>query len=515
MTPPTRRQVLQLVGAAGAAGGLPLASGTLPARAAASSRPGRDFVPPSQQLHLLRRATYGPTPASLAAIKREGTVAWVDQQLSPGSMDDSTFQKQLRAKFPWLAWSIADVMRKVPEGGRWPFMTELSMAAIARATWSERQLYEVMCEFWSNHLHITCPSDKVWFARHHYDATVIRKHALGRFEDMLIASARHPAMLTFLNNAESSRDNPNENYGRELLELHTVGIEGGYDEKEMYDSALILTGFTLHPDTRLYRYDSYAHHTGPVKVLGFEDANPTQGGGEDVGLRYLSYLANHPSTARHLSRKLWLRFISDEPDEPFVDELAQVYLDNATAIAPVLRHLLLSDAFKASVGDKLRRPFEDVIATLRLLGYEQEGGSRTDGLRTLHWMVTEIGHAPFAWGLVDGYPDDGISWLSAGSTLNRWNRHLALAAHWGADELPMPSLRSLLPKRLPRTYGSMIDALSRRLVFRTIESHHKKAILTFLGRRASDPFDREDAAATYRMAPAVALILDSPYHGVR
>ncbi len=515
MAPPTRRRVLQLAGSVGVAGGLGLTATAPVANAATASRPGSDFVPRDQHLHLLRRATFGPTPASLDYLKSRGIAAWLEEQLTPVTIDDAVFQKLLRDKFPWLSWSISDVMRKIPEGGKWPFMTELSMASIARATWSKRQLFEVMCEFWSNHLHITSPADKVWFARHDYDATVIRKHALGRFEDMLIASATHPAMLTFLNNAESSRSNPNENYGRELLELHTVGIDGGYNEKEMFDSALIMTGFTLHPDTRLYRYDAYAHYTGPVKVLGFEDPNATQNGGEDLGLRYLRYLANHPATARNLARKLWIRFISDEPDEVFVDELAQVYLDNGTAIKPMLRHLFLSNAFTGSVGDKLRRPYEDVIATLRILGYRQEAGGRTAGLRTLNWMVNEIGQAPFAWGLPDGYPDDAVSWLSAGSTLNRWNRHLSLAAHWTPEELPMPPLRTLLPAKLPRTHGAMLDALARRLVFRTLEDRHKAVILDFLERRATDPFDKDDADAVHRMAPAVALILDSPYHGVR
>lgn len=515
MSPPTRRQVLQLAGAVGVAGGLNLAGVAAPTQALAASRPGSDFVPRDQHLHLLRRATYGPTPASLDYVRSKGIAPWLDQQLSPGTIDDSTFQRQLHNKFPWLSWSIPDVIRKVPEGGRWPFMTELSMATIARAAWSKRQLFEVMCEFWSNHLHITCPSDKVWFARHDYDATVIRQHAFGTFEDMLIASAKHPAMLVYLNNAESSRDNPNENYGRELLELHTVGIDGGYTEKEMFDSALIMTGFTLRPDTQQYIYDEYAHYTGAVSVLGFDRANTKQVEGEQLGIDYLRHLARHPATARHLSRKLWVRFISDTPDDTFVDELAQVYLDNGTAIKPMLRHLFLSDAFATSIGQKMRRPYEDVIATLRLLGYRQEAGDRSDGLRSLHWMVTELGHAPFAWGLPDGYPDEGSAWLSAGSTLNRWNRHLALASHWGAEELPMPPLRSLLPAKLPRNHGEMLDALARRLVFRTMEDRHKKVILSFLDRRASDPFDRQDAEALYRMGPAVALILDSPYHGVR
>ncbi len=163
---------------------------------------------------------------------------------------------------------------KAREGEHWEYMISLSMATIARAVWSRRQLYEVMCEFWSNHLNVTAPTDGVWYSRVDYDRKVIRANALGRFEDMLIASAHHPAMLTYLNNAESTRVEPNENYGRELLELHTVGLEASYTELDMFDSTLIMTGFRVNQETGLFQYDAYAHHTGDVKVMGFEDAEP-------------------------------------------------------------------------------------------------------------------------------------------------------------------------------------------------------------------------------------------------
>ena len=131
-------------------------------------------------------------------------------------------------------------------------MFDLSVSTLARAAWSKRQLLEVMVDFWSNHLNVTNPSDSVWSTRHDYDRTVIRKHALGKYSDMLLASATHPAMMTYLNNAESTKDQPNENYGRELLELHSVGVDAGYSEEEMYNSALIMTGFGIDWDTYLF-----------------------------------------------------------------------------------------------------------------------------------------------------------------------------------------------------------------------------------------------------------------------
>ena len=517
MTSPTRRDLFRAagtLGVAGTLGALGTAIDPVPAMAAASPKPGSAFVPADLSLHLLRRATYGPTPASHDLVRRKGRAAWLDDQLQPSRIDDSSCQHLIANRFPELSWSISEAWRKVPDSEHWSFMVSIATATIARAVWSKRQLFEVMCDFWSNHLNVTAPTDSVWFARHDYDRRVIRGHALGRFEDMLVASAKHPAMLNYLNNAESTKVEPNENYGRELLELHTLGVDAGYTEADMFQSTLIMTGFTVDVSTGLFKYDNYIHYTGPVKMMGFEDPNATGAGGQDVGVRYLKYLANHPATARHIASKLCVRFVSDDPDPTFVDALAQTYLDHGTAIAPVLRQLFLSQTFADSIGDKMRRPLEDIVATLRILDYGPETSGVT-GLRSLYFVCNEVGHAPLAWALPDGYPDDTASWLSAGTTVNRWNRHLSLAAHWYPQELRQPDLRTLLPKNLPRTYGGMVDALAKRLVFRTLSNEHKQVVLALLERQSSDRFTAQDARETYRIAPAVAIILDSPYHGVR
>jgi uncharacterized protein (DUF1800 family) len=211
-------------------------------------------------------------------------------------------------RFPGLKWGITGARNNI-EAFSWDLMRDTTVATIARAIWSQRQLFEVMVDFWSNHLNVTNPSDNVWDNRHDYDRVVVRKHALGRFEDMLVASAKHPAMLLYLNNAESTKDNPNENYGRELLELHSVGVDGGYHEEDMRQSTLIMTGFSVDWQTGLFEYNTWAHYKGNVKVMGFKNANP-DAAGFDVGIRYVKYLANHPSTAQHLARKLCIRFVS-------------------------------------------------------------------------------------------------------------------------------------------------------------------------------------------------------------
>ena len=209
-------------------------------------------------------------------------------------------------------------------------------------------------DFWSNHLNVANPSDNVWWSRHDYDRTVIRRHALGKFSDMLTASATHPAMMTYLNNAESTKDNPNENYGRELLELHTVGVDGGYTEDEMRTSALILTGLGVHwyddVNDGTFNYNPDNHYTGHVKVLSWSSPNASAGNGLKVALDYVDYLAHTKSTARRIAYKLCERFLSDKPPAGLVDKMADTYRAHDTAIVPVLHELFGSKAFRQLEG---------------------------------------------------------------------------------------------------------------------------------------------------------------------
>ena len=471
------------------------------------------FVPQDPDLHLLRRATYGPTSASLKSIQRSGANAWLDQQLDPSSISDGFVDDLIASRYPNLSLSVAEAFSTI--AGSWDLMFDLGQAAIVRAAWSKRQLLEVMVDFWSNHLNVTNPSDNVWWSRHDYDRRVIRKFALGKFSQMLKASATHPAMMMYLNNAESTKDNPNENYGRELLELHTVGVDGGYDEEDMRQSTLVMTGFGISWDTGEFEYDKWNHYVGPVGVMKWSSKNGSDKRGYDVGLDYVDYLAHHPSTAVRLATKLCERFVGDDPEPALVDRLAETYLHHDTDIVPVLEQLFRSKAFKGAVGAKVRRPMEDVVATIRILGIKPDE-SGTDGLQALYWILEGLGHAPMAWTQPNGYPDVATAWKSAGGTLNSWNRHVSLAAHWWPDTLQLPPLQdTLLPHPLPATYGPLVDAVAKKLVFRKLATTHRDAVLTFLGKTADSPLAKGDAAVTWRLPYLVALILDSPYHGIR
>src|SRR5215469_9081874 len=290
-----------------------------PAKAAAvaATMAPRDPNPLTRDpaLHLLRRATFGPTLSTVEQTRKIGIDAWLDTQLQPGAMADPVADAVL-TKFPTLNLSTPDLHRVV-QNEAYTAMTELGQAAIARQIWSNRQLYEVMADFWANHFNITNPFDGGWDTRSVFDKDAIRPHALGKFRDMLAATARAPAMLRYLNNDQSDKKAVNENYGRELLELHTVAIDSGYTETDVRNSAYLMTGRTVN--NGVYQYNAKKHWTGTVKILGFSHANAGAAGGEDAGEQYLAYLANHPATANHLARKLAVRFVCDAPPQALID----------------------------------------------------------------------------------------------------------------------------------------------------------------------------------------------------
>jgi uncharacterized protein (DUF1800 family) len=342
---------------------------------------------------------------------------------------------------------------------------------------------------------------------------VIRPYALGRFADLLKASARHPAMLTYLDNRFSTKAAPNENYGRELLELHTVGL--GYTESDVKNTARLLTGLTVSWDTGRYVYDAGRHATGAVKVLGFRHANATAGGGRTAAMALLDYLALHPATARRIATKLCVRFVADVPPASLVTRLAKVYLDNRTAIAPVLRALFGSAEFAASVGAKTRTPLEDVVATVRTLGYGPEK-SGTEALQALCWIAESAGQAPMAWAPPNGYPDVASAWASPSGQLIRWNAHLNIAAGWWPSTLQRPeSLVTAFAGAVPATYGALIDAVATRVVGRTLAPAHTAALAAFYGKTPAAALRANDAAAGWAFPYLVALLLNSPYFALR
>ncbi|UWZ50446.1 DUF1800 domain-containing protein [Dactylosporangium aurantiacum] len=469
------------------------------------------FTPQDPVLHLLRRATYGPTPAAEAEIREIGTASWLNRQLAPSTIDDSACDALL-TRYPLISADITTIRAKVKAGtlkfGAWDAMQQLGSAAVARAAWSRRQLLEIMVDVWSNLLNVTCPMGEVWDSRTGYD-TLIRKHALGRFADLLKATATAPAMLSYLDNRSSTKAKPNENYARELMELHTVGLI--YTEADVKDAARLLTGLTVDKTTGLYRFDATQHATGAVTILGWRHDNATAGGGEAAALAFVEMLALHPATAERVARRLCVRFVADDPPPALVSRLQQVYVQQKSAIVPVLRALFASPEFAASTGAKVRTPFEDLVAAVRVLGLQPEA-SGTDGVRGLYNYLVDAGHAPMRWSPPNGYPDVAAAWTAPSGLLVRWNAHLNLAAGWYPKQLVRPAsmLTALVPK-LPATHGAFLDALTTRLVGTTLQPAHRDALLAFLGKTAASPLKATDPAAAGRLPHLIALVLDSPY----
>jgi uncharacterized protein (DUF1800 family) len=460
-------------------------------------------------LHLLRRTTYGVTPQDVAEVKRIGIDAWIDRQLDPASIPDPGGDG-VNQLYPYLAMDIRQLRRSVPDDKRNDPSWQLGRATIGRQIWSSRQLEELMVDFWANHLNIQNPFDGGWDNRTDWDRTVIRKHALGRFSDMLLASARHPAMMRYLDNAASDKRSVNENYGRELLELHTVGIDGGYNESDVRNCAYVMTGRTVDRDGN-FVYDPRRHWTGAVKVMGFAHPNKKAAEGLAVGDALVRYLAAHPSTANYVARKLAVRFVCDNPPGPLVERLAQAYLQNGTAIVPVLRILFRSIEFWIATGLKTRRPLENMVASARVVGV-RPGSDTDEALSSMYDSADRLGHAPLAWGPPDGYPDVAGAWQSAHGMLGTWNAHRAMV-QGKVRGLTYTPPEQLTAANRSGTAGGYIDAMAQRLVFQPLNPEQKAAVLKFLG--LADGARVTDPRLGGRVDHLAPLFLDSVYHGLR
>jgi len=318
-------------------------------------------------------------------------------------------------------------------------VTELQRAKLLRAVYSERQLYEVMVDFWENHFSIFANKDDDRYLLTGYDRETIRPFAMGRFRDLLGATAHSPAMLFYLDNWRSSVPRPyaatktkpagidgglNENYARELMELHTLGVNGGYTQKDVLEVARCFTGWTIQKPNEqgLFLYRPGLHDDGEKIVLGHRIL---AGGGIADGERVLDILATHPSTARFIATKLARRFISDDPPQSIIDRAAAVFLKTDGSIQETLRAIITSPEFfsNTTYRAKMRSPFEYVAASMRALNAE------TDGDRPVLDAIGRMGQPVFGRITPDGYTDRASQWLSSGAMIARFNFASALAAN--------------------------------------------------------------------------------------
>lgn len=513
----TRRGVVSTTAATGTVA----AAGVLTGRATAVGYTAVSYpktpVPGVATRHLLSRFSYGVTPALVSEVDRTGGArSWFDQQLDPQTIDDS-FADQLVGWWPALSRSPQEAW-SVHEAGTYAgheAMFDLARWALLRRVYSRRQVLEVMSEFWLNLLHVPALPGPTFPWRIDYEKTV-RGEALGSFAGLLNAAITHPAMLIYLDGATSTAKAPNENLGRELLELHTVGRGGGYTESHVKDSARILTGW--HVDIRGTWQPSYRtadHATGAVTVMDFTDANASADG-RDLTRRYLTYLANHPATARRLAHRLAQTFVSDDPPPALVDRLAGVYLANNTAIKPVLLELVRSAAFAESVGDKVRTPAADVVASYRVLGVKVSRPTSGDSAANrILWSTQKAGQRVYAWPRPDGDPIVNDAWTGTSRILGSLMVHQTLAGRsYPHQDIRYRSPASWLPQQAIR-FDALVDHLSRSLLARRSTDRLLKAAcqVTDIGPR--ERITKDHALVRHRMPFLLSMLLDSPAHMYR
>lgn len=466
--------------------------------------------------HLARRVCPAPTAAVVSQITKKGYDAWIDDQLHPSRIKDTRAADLVKKYLSWATKTTKQV-DKASHGQPWRAGKAMSVSRTVRQIYTERHLLESMVDTMGDHLYIAAEgkadSFVAWF-----DWAVLRKYALGRYSDMLYAAITHPAMLIYLDNQLNSADNPNENLGRELLELHTVGV-GNYTETDVRQSALLLTGHGLDWDKLAYHFEPWDHYVGPITVMGFSHPNASRKAGPDALKKYLSYLAHHPATAKHVCRRLAVRYVSDSPSDALVSRLASVYLANDTSLRSVMRALLHSDEFKSSVGAKWRRPQETLSTIIKVQkpGKMKPKGSQRgnlwDMLGTVEWLLYRGGHQPRMWPVVNGYPDQARDWMATQDMLAHFDAAFA-RVFWKDKEIPVKSWATALGITTKMSAEQAASRITRDLTgYRW--SSTDLAVVTARLRGSYTGATLTKKQITERLPLAVHLVFCSPYFMLR
>jgi uncharacterized protein (DUF1800 family) len=467
----------------GGGGGSPAPAPPVPP----GSAPPATEVEVLRQARLIERTTFGPTPALVDQVASLGADRFLEYQLAypPATtagvltgdhLLDGTFGDRYRAR------SSHNAPR------------EMRHAALVRAVDHPGQLAELMVEFWTNHFSTYSGEDdqQVQYAVATDDREVIRPHAMGSFGDMVLASARSVSMQRYLDNFRSVANNPNQNYARELMELHTLGEGNGYDEADVAAVSQILSGWGLSGRADegpgyVFEYQPNRHFSGPVSVdITLPDGSveiwstPGRSGpeGEQDGIEFINWLVRLPNAARFISEKLARRFVSDSPSAELVSGMASVYLANDTAIVPVLRHMFTSAEFDASRRTKVKTPFELFVGILRATGATVDRTAGSPAANTIDSQLDGLGHRLWGWPTPDGFPDERSFWVTTNSVMRRWE----LAGRLANGQLNGISIdrQALLPDPLPDTVGELVTHLAQRLGT-GVDETSISSLATFLG----------------------------------
>ena len=496
-------------------GGVKLATSErlIPAPAVAKGRAGR-LTDEQKILHLLNRLTFGPRPGDIARVKEMGIDRFIEEQLHSETIDDSEVARRLEV-LPTQRMTSAELYQFYPPiqiaeqraneknappifGRPQQMLGEIVQQKLVRAVSSNRQLHEVLTDFWYNHFNVFAPKEAAQWLVTGYERDVIRPRALGKFRDLLLATAQSPAMMFYLDNwlssspdakqprppaparpqnrqppgttlganprpdgmlaqpgadpntamtakkegdanPQSETRNPqsspappprpparkpgiNENYARELMELHTLGVNGGYTQKDVQEVARCFTGWTIDRPFQGggFVYRPWMHDDGAKTVLG---VTIPAGGGFNDGLRVIEILATNPSTARFISRKLCQRFVSDDPPAQLVERVAQVFIKTEGDIREVIRAIVTSSEFNSPsvFRAKIKSPLELAASAIRSIDGD------TNGAPALHEWIRRMGEPLYQFAFPTGYGEDSSKWVNTGVFFNRINYAVALA----------------------------------------------------------------------------------------
>lgn len=365
--------------------------------------------PPSNEKWLVDRLTMGVTQAELTQAQTLGYSDYLEYQLAYEQIAEDPALLARLANLTTLTMT-PDQLVPIPAG---QVQNELTEATILRSVFSRQQLFQRAVELWTDHFNIDINNGIDRSLKTIDDRDVIRAHALGTFSQLLHASAQSPAMLYYLDNYTNVAGNPNENYGRELLELHSVSVHGGYTQQDVQEVARCFTGWTLYSERSgtnswYFRFVNGQHDGGVKHVLGYD----INAGGMNDGLAVLDILANHPSTANFIATKLCRWFYAEDPPVSLINSVATTYTGTGGDIKAMIR-TIFNSVDPATAPFKFKRPYHLYVSALRATG------ATVNTINGIRQNLLSAGHVPFSWSPPDGYPDRLDAW--SGLLLPRWN----------------------------------------------------------------------------------------------
>ena len=476
----------------------------------AASAAAADPMPlaiPDPLVHFMNRTSFGIRESDYQRAGAMGYATFVESQLLPSAANASVIEAAIATSLPSINMTGAQLYLAYPPSENKDFVAlgELRAATLLRQVYSPNQLFEVMVEFWTNHFSIEHVHGYDRIAKT-IDDQDMRKYALGKFKDLLNASARSPAMLFYLDNYVNVKTGAQDNYARELMELHTLGVDGGYTEDDVKNVARAFTGWGFNRTQISFLFSQRNHDTDEKIVLGKTLAkNRGMEDAQDV----LDILAAHASTAKLIASKLVRRFVSDTPPAALVDKLAALFLSTGGDITAMLRELFNSVDFVASADLKVKRPQEYVQSVLRVTDAKLSGTTYSRALSTVY---EGLGQVWSNWSAPNGYPDVGSYWMNTTAWLGRWNFVFAALEGRLDRGIVIDALALTASAKTPET---MVDKLSERLLRRKLSFADRAELISnaAAGASASDPV-RSDLLSV-RAREITALLLSSRYFNYR